>query len=74
MGYLYELVDVSRNEVLDEIGYFPDLGKCVDAAARRARRFPLNTLIRFEFYGPRYEHVVSMSVGALQSHGRRHCQ
>ena len=71
MGYLYELVDVSRNEVIDEFGYFSGLGECLDAAARRARRFPRNTLIRFDIYGPSAgEHVVSLSVGALQARGR----
>ena len=75
MGYVYELVDVSRNVVIDEIGYFSALGDCLDAAARRARRFPRNTLIRFDFYGPTpSEHIVSMTVGALQGRGRPRTQ
>lgn len=66
MRYLYELVDVSRSESIEESRAFPEFGECLYAASRRATRFPPNTLIRFDFYGPGGEHVVSMSVAALQ--------
>jgi hypothetical protein len=67
MRYLVELRDVSTGRELDVLGYFVELSHAIGCAAYRAKRFPPNSLVRFDFYDVEGEHIFSSSADALAS-------
>ena len=70
MGYTVELRDISTGRELDMLGLFAQLSDAIECATVRARRFPPNSLVRFDFYSAD-GHVFSASVTALLERGRR---